>query len=121
MGLGAVGPGGHKHHTWSREGPSTILVVARASCAWVHGRDARVTSSNPPKSAPTVAIMPFDHDVARADFFPPGGEFRARNVERSRRHQMIEDDRVLLSPAKSRNRAQVIVVEKMSGQRLAAR
>src|SRR5712692_10498036 len=121
MGSGDVGPGGHKHHTCSREGPSTILVVARASCAWVHGRDTRVISSNPAKSTPTVTIMPFDHDVADTDFVPPVSEFRARDIERSRRHQMIENDRVLLSPAKFGNRAQVIVVEKMSGQRLAAR
>src|SRR5712692_10314949 len=79
------------------------------------------SSSDAPKSAPTVAIVPFDRDVARADFVPPGGEFRARDVERSRRHQMIEDDRVLLSPAKSGNRAQVIVVEEMLSQRPAAR
>ena len=64
--------------------------------------------------------MPSDHDVAGADFVPPDGEFRARNVERSWRHQMIEDDRVLLSPAKSGDRVQVIVVEKMTSQRFTA-
>ena len=57
-----------------------------------------------------------DLDVAGADVAPPRFKFSARNVERSRRYEMIEDDRVLLAPAKLRERAQVVVVKEMLAQ-----
>ena len=58
------------------------------------------STADQPKSSPTIPIVPTDIDFAGADFTPPVGELFPRNVERGRRNQMIEDDRVLFSPAK---------------------
>ena len=65
------------------------------------------------KPAPAILVVPADLHVARADIIPPLFKLLARNVERRGRDQMIEDDRVLLAPAKPGDRFQVIVVEKM--------
>src|SRR5215217_4049549 len=50
-------------------------------------------------SAPTVFIVPTDHDIAGADVAPPGLELFTRDIKRCRRHQMIEHYRVLFAPA----------------------
>src|SRR2546425_6109582 len=73
------------------------------------------------KPAPTVSIMPVDGDVARTYFAPPISEFIARNVERDRGHQMIEDDGVLFAPAEAGNCFQIVIVKKMTRQAGAAR
>ena len=65
--------------------------------------------------------MPADIHLAGADIAPPLGEFFAGDVERRRRNQVIEDDRVLFSPAKWSDRTKVIVVKEVTGDRRAAR
>ena len=71
------------------------------------------------QSAPTVLIVPADLHVTGADVAPPRFKFFARNVKRRGRHEVIENDRVLLAPAELRDRTEVVVVEKMSRERRA--
>ena len=61
--------------------------------------------------------MPANIDLAGSHLVPPVSEFCAGSVERSRGNQVIEDDRVLLSPAKRRDRIQIVIIEKMTGER----
>src|SRR5258708_34811479 len=81
------------------------------------GRYARVTSTDSPASTPTIAVMPGDCYILRANRRPPVGKLFARDIERRRRHQMVKDDCVLLAPAKAGDRLEVIIVEKMPRHR----
>src|SRR5688572_4552481 len=75
---------------------------------------------NLPESAPTILVMPTDHHVHTAQFAPPLFKLSSRNVESSRRNQMIEHDQMLLAPAKRRDRAEVVVIEKILAERRSA-
>jgi hypothetical protein len=50
------------------------------------------------ESAPTVLVVPTDLDVAGVDVAPPSFEVVTRDVKRRGRDEMIEYDRVLLTP-----------------------
>src|SRR5688572_16770153 len=69
------------------------------------------------KSAPTVLVVPADRHIRRAQLAPPCFKLFTRNVKRSRRHEVIEHNQMLLPPTKGRDRTQVIVVKKILAQR----
>lgn len=48
--------------------------------------------------SPAISIMPVDDDIRRPNVVPPLFKLLARNVERGRRDEVVEDDRMLLSP-----------------------
>jgi hypothetical protein len=64
--------------------------------------------------------VPGDRHVVSAELAPPRLKLLARNVKRSRRDQVIEHDRVLLAPAKRRERGEIIVVEEILSKRRTA-
>src|ERR1043165_9755878 len=66
------------------------------------------------KSAPAILIVPGDRDVFCADVAPPVSELFTRDVERSWRDQMVEDDRMLFAPVEARDVIQIVVVEEMT-------
>ena len=58
----------------------------------------KTSSIHPPKPAPTVLIVPCDLDVLGTDLSPPFLKLRTRNVEGSRRNEVIKNNIVLLAP-----------------------
>src|SRR5882762_12042390 len=76
---------------------------------------------NPSESAPTIAVMPVNRYILRANLRPPLGEFFARDIERRRRDQMVKDYGMVLAPAKAGDRFEIVVIEKMTCQRSTAR
>src|SRR5215831_7552025 len=78
-------------------------------------------SAKAAESAPAVAVVPINVSVGDTDFAPPVGEFVARDIEGRGCDQVIENDGVLLAPAKTGDSFQIIVIEQMPRDRLAAR
>src|SRR5688572_1608519 len=76
-----------------------------------------IALSNHPRAAPTILVMPANDNIRGPNIPPPRFKLLARDVERRRRHQMIEDDQMLVTPAKWRDRAQVIVIKEMCPKR----
>ena len=73
--------------------------------------------NNPPKSAPTVLIMPRYRYILGFNLAPPGLEIGFGDVEGRRRDEVIEDDVVLFTPAESCQVVEVIVVKEVVSQR----
>src|SRR5215831_19145509 len=72
------------------------------------------------KAAPAIAVVPINVSVGNSDLLPPVSEFMPRNIKGGRRYQVVKDNRLLLSPPELGNCFQIIVIEKMAGDRSSA-
>src|ERR1041385_8148335 len=62
------------------------------------------------KASPAILVMPSDCHIDRVDAAPPFFELCAGEIVRRRRHQMIENDCVMFSPAELRQPRKIIAI-----------
>src|SRR4051812_23515637 len=67
------------------------------------------------ETAPAVFVVPADLNLGCVDQAPPILKLCPRNIKRSGCNEMVKDYGVLLAPAESSDRVQIIIVEQSLG------